>query len=352
MMKIGIISFSENGYNLSRRISEGLIQRGYETDVYSKSIYNKQASVYHVDEPVAKWTARMFPESDALIYVGACGIAVRSIAPYIKDKKHDPAVLVVDDQGQFVISLLSGHIGGANELTREVAEISGGQPVITTATDIHNTFAVDVFAKKNGCYISEMKYAKEISAALLAGETVGFYSDFPWIGELPQGLKLYDQEDEDKPELGIVVSASFRDHPFLRTLYLVPKVVTVGVGCRRGTSKETIENTVRKACNELLIPSIAMEKVASIDLKKDEEGILAYCQERNLSFVTFTAAELEAAEGKFTPSPFVKEQVGVDNVCERSAMLACLRGRMIHRKLAENGVTVALAMKKWSVNFE
>lgn len=351
-MKIGIISFSEKGYDLSVRISEGLMQNGHEIEIYTKSAYNKNASVYQVDETVGKWTARMFPEADALIYVGACGIAVRSIAPYVKDKKRDPAVLVVDDRGQFVISLLSGHIGGANELTMEVAAISGGKPVITTATDIHNTFAVDVFAKKNGCYISEMKYAKEISAALLAGETVGFYSDFPWIGELPQGLKLYDREDGDKPELGIVVSASFREHPFLRTLYLVPRVVTVGIGCRRGTPKESIENTVRKACNELLIPSIAMEKVASIDVKKDEKGILDYCRERKLSFVTFTAAELEAADGQFTPSPFVKEQVGVDNVCERSAMLACLSGRMIHRKLAENGVTVALAMKKWSVNFE
>ena len=125
-----------------------------------------------------------FEDCDAIVFIGACGIAVRSIAPFVKSKKIDPAVVVVDEQGQFAISLLSGHIGGANELTEEIAEILRAQSVITTATDLNDKFAVDVFAKKNGCFISDMELAKEISAALLAGKEVGFASDFPWIGEI------------------------------------------------------------------------------------------------------------------------------------------------------------------------
>lgn len=113
-----------------------------------------------------------------MIFIGACGIAVRSIAPFVASKKTDPAVLVVDECSRFVISLLSGHLGGANELAGTAAKILDAMPVVTTATDLHQCFAVDVFAKKNDCGILNMKGAKEVSAALLAGEKAGFFSDF------------------------------------------------------------------------------------------------------------------------------------------------------------------------------
>lgn len=351
-MKTALISFSRTGYNLGEKIAEGLRKLGYEAEQYTKSEYTEKTSAYHVDEPVKEWTARMFGCVDALIYIGACGIAVRSIAPYVKDKKTDPAVIVADEEGNYVISLLSGHIGGANQLTKSVAGITGGQPVITTATDIHEKFAVDMFAKKNNCYISDMKYAKEISAAILEGKTVGFYSEFPWLGELPEGLKLYDENDGMKPELGIAVTTAFAVHPYVHTLYLVPKVLSLGIGCRRGTSKEAIEETVRKVCNEMLIPFVAMEQIATIDIKRDEPGLTQYCAQRNIPMVTFSAEELKRAEGKFEPSKFVEATVGVDNVCERSAVLASGNGRLVHRKYADQGVTAAISMKKWSVNFE
>ena len=288
------------------------------------------------------------------IFIGACGIAVRSIAPFVKSKKVDPAIVVVDEQGKFAISLLSGHIGGANELAQEVAEIVHGQPVVTTATDLNNKFAVDVFAKKNGCFISDMNLAKEVSAALLAGKEVGFASDFPWLGEIPEELKLLE-EGQEKPELGIYVTNGYLEHPFVHTLYLIPRVITTGVGCKKETPKEIVEKVIRRACDEQLIPSVAMEQVASIDLKKDEEGILEYCEERNLPFVTYSKEELEEVEGTYAASSFVKEVTGVDNVCERAALLGSSKegkGRLILRKFAQDGVTVALAMKKWSVNFE
>ena len=371
-MKVAIISFSRSGYRLSEMIYWVLKERDYEVTSYTKSKYTKKVldesqlddesrdfrntKMFSkpVDESIKEWTKRRFEDSDAIVFIGACGIAVRSIAPFVKSKKIDPAVVVVDEQGKFAISLLSGHIGGANELAEEVAEIIHGQPVVTTATDLNGKFAVDVFAKKNNCFISDMELAKEISAALLAGKEVGFASDFPWIGDIPEELKLYE-EGKENPELGICVSSGYLQHPFVHTLYLIPRVITTGVGCRKGTPKEVVEQIIRRACDEVLVPSIAMEQVASIDLKAQEEGILEYCRERNLPFITYTAEELKEAEGVFTPSDFVEEVTGVDNVCERAALLGSSgegNGRLIQRKYAKDGVTVALAMKKWSVNFE
>ena len=370
-MKIAIISFSQSGYRLSEMMYWVLKERAYEVNSYTKSKYTKKVMdesqldedsrdfrnvkdfAKPVDESIKEWTGRRFADSDAIVFVGACGIAVRSIAPFVKSKKSDTAVVVVDEQGKFAISLLSGHIGGANELAEEISEIIHGQAVVTTATDLNEKFAVDVFAKKNGCYISDMELAKEVSASLLAGKEVGFASDFPWLGEIPDELKLSENEEE-RPELGIYVTSGYMEHPFVHTLYLIPRVVTTGVGCKKGIPKETVERVIRKACDELLVPSVAMEQVASIDLKKEEEGILEYCKERNLPFITYTAKELEETEGTFAHSEFVEGVTGVDNVCERAALLGSSRegkGRLIRRKYAEDGVTAALAMKKWSVKF-
>ena len=374
-MKISIISFSRSGYRIGEMLSWFLGEGGHEVEAFTKSKYTKKildesqveaddkafSNVKEfakpIDSSLRDWTGRRFAQSDAIIFIGACGIAVRSIAPFVSSKKTDPAVVVIDEQGKFAISLLSGHIGGANELTEEISNLLHATPVITTATDINNKFAVDVFAKTNGCYISDMTMAKEISAALVNGNSVGFASDFPWVGEIPKELQLLDEEDEtkEKPEMGIYVTNSYLKHPFVHTLYLVPKIITLGVGCKKDTQADTVEKVVRKACDELLIPSVSMELVASIDLKKEEQGILEYCKERNLPFETYSAEQLKEVEGSFAESKFVEETTGVDNVCERSAILGSSKhgekSNLILRKYAEDGVTAALARRKWSVQF-
>lgn len=374
-MKISIISFSRSGYRIGEMLSWFLGEGGHEVEAFTKSKYTKKILdesqveaddkafrnvkefAKPIDSSLRDWTVRRFAQSDAIIFIGACGIAVRSIAPFVSSKKTDPAVVVIDEQGKFAISLLSGHIGGANELTEEISNLLHATPVITTATDINNKFAVDVFAKTNGCYISDMTMAKEISAALVNGNSVGFASDFPWVGEIPKELQLLDEEDEtkEKPEMGIYVTNSYLKHPFVHTLYLVPKIITLGVGCKKDTPADTVEKVVRKACDELLIPSVSMELVASIDLKKEEQGILEYCKERNLPFETYSAKQLKEVEGSFAESKFVEETTGVDNVCERSAILGSSKhgekSNLILRKYAEDGVTAALARRKWSVQF-
>lgn len=398
-MKISMISFSWTGCRLADGIRRELEACSYEVKCYRKSKYaekrqekfvrrkeaenlpeesigreaagnppekfgcqkgvqileNVKIFPEPVTESVKEWTGKRFSDSDAIIFVGACGIAVRSIAPFLKSKKTDPAVVVVDEMGTYVISLLSGHLGGANELTEKIAKITQGEAVITTATDLNQKFAVDVFAKKNECQISDMKLAKDISAALLADEEVGFETDFLYNGEIPRELS-YSNVWNGEPEIGIFVTIHDRERIYKHTLYLIPRIVTVGVGCKKGTSKETVEKVIRRACEEISVFPAAVAQVASIDLKKEEEGILEYCKERNLPFLTYTAEELKKAEGTFTASGFVEEVTGVDNVCERAAVLGSSTdgkaGRLIGEKYAQDGVTAALAVKEWRVKFE
>lgn len=181
-MKIALICFSLTGQETGEKLCRSLETIGMTVVLDKKSKYLPDS----IKVSTSAWAGKKFADSDALIFIGATGIAVRSIAPYVASKKSDPAVLVIDECGHFVISLLSGHLGGANELALKVAEILHAVPVVTTATDLHHRFAVDVFAKKNNCSIFNMKAAKEVSAALLAGRRVGFYSEFPVEGELPE----------------------------------------------------------------------------------------------------------------------------------------------------------------------
>ena len=347
-MRISIICFSLTGYMTAEDLQKDLQGKGYTVELYKKSKYLEDS----IAESTGIWTGSHFETDDAIIFVGACGIAVRSIAPYVVSKKSDPAVLVIDECGKFVISLLSGHLGGANELTLEVAELLGAVPVVTTATDLHQRFAVDVFAKKNYCEIRNMKAAKEASAALLAGESVGFYSEFPWSGELPEGLINCSPDTEDRPEIGIAVTIHPSCKPFISTVQIIPRVVTLGMGCRKNKEAEVIEEEASVCLADADIYRQAVEKLVSISIKKEEPGLQKLAKEWGIPFITFEEEELNHAEGEFTSSEFVKTITGVNNVCERSAVLGAEQGSLIKNKTGRNGVTTALALRNWEVHFE
>lgn len=373
-MRLSIICFSLTGLHTSERLKRGLEERGCSVILAKKSKYLEGS----IKESVGKWADSRFSLDDGIIFVGACGIAVRSIAPCVADKKSDPAVLVIDECGRFVISLLSGHLGGANELALQAAGILNAQPVVTTATDLHHRFAVDVFAKKNGCDILHMKAAKEVSAALLAGRTVGFYSEFPWKGNLPEGLVLCDREgvpDEDSAphnvcgkirqggledcleekkrlRTGIAVTVHSSCMPFPSTVQVIPRIVSLGMGCRKGKEAAAVEKAAEECLERASVYQNALECLASIDLKKQEEGFLALAGKWKIPFVTYSEKELLDAKGDFIPSAFVEKVTGVDNVCERSAVLGAGQGILMERKYGAGGVTAALAIRKWEVQFE
>ncbi len=348
-MTAAVGSFTEHGAQLAVQLAAGLGAHGIHCEAWLKKSGAKPPEGVHAMEvPLKEWTREQFREKDALFFIGAAGIAVRSIAPFVKNKKTDPAVVVIDEQAKHAVSLLSGHIGGANALAALAADILGAEPVITTATDLNGKFAVDAFAARRGLYMDSMEYAKAIAAKLVEGKAVGLWSDFPILGRVPEELDMTKEQ-----ELGFAVSV--RDvRPFPRTLHLIPKAVALGIGCRRGASAEKVEEAALAALKEAGIFKESVKLLASIDLKKDEEGILALSCRWQIPYLTYTAKELMGAraEGGFIESEFVKRVAGVGNVCERAAVLGAGSRRLLMRKQAGGGVTVAAALSDYTVCME
>lgn len=340
-MKLAVFAFSRRGLETAERVRAVLAGPEDDCPIYAPERLAGKG-IIPIKPPLAAFVGPVFRQGDALIFVGACGIAVRGIAPHVRDKAADPAVLSVDELARFVIPLLSGHIGGANALAARLAEALGATAATTTATDVNGRFSVDAWAAERGLYIDGMKAAKAVSAAILEGP-VSLCSDFPVDGELPPGVTA----GESGP-VGICISCRKR-RPFDTTLLLVPKAVRLGIGCRRGTSAADIRSLVDEALEAHQIHPAAVKAVGSIDLKQDEPGLLAYCRERGWPIEFYTASQLEAVEGKFTPSDFVRRTTGVDNVCERAAALG--GGELMIRKTAGHGVTVAAAIEQYEVRF-
>lgn len=284
----------------------------------------------------------VFPKVDAMIFVGSCGIAVRTIAPYVKDKRTDPAVICIDELGTFVIPLLSGHIGGANALARRLAAGMNATAVITTATDIHGKFSVDAWAAEQGYKISSMHLAKAVSAAVLEGD-LPLCSDFPIAGCLPAGVYA-----GNTGKLGIYVTDRV-EAPFDNTLRILPPVLHLGIGCRKNTTCGVIRDAVELVLRENRLDARSVKSAASIDLKAEEPGLLDYCREMDFPIHFYSAEVLQSVSGDFTPSTFVREITGVDNVCERAAMMGA--DKLIVRKTAYCGVTVAVATENLEVRF-
>ena len=354
-MSVACISFSERGYDLAKSIASFLggeaFRSGQPLDVHA-------------------WTKEYFGRMDALIYVGAAGIAVRAIAPYVEDKTSDPAVVVIDERALHVIPLLSGHLGGANDLARRISAETGSDCVITTATDVNGVFAVDEWSKQQNCALLEKEKIMHISGTLLAGGSVSVYSSWPIEGQAPEGINVipcetfpyvYDEKSaaampeevleaqEELPDINtndIDVSLDIEvvgRHP----LHLVPRICVLGVGCRRGTSAEAIEERLLDVLEMTCVHPAAICAVATIDLKKDELGLVRFCEEHGWPLLVYSSEQLQEAEGDFTPSAFVTAITGVDNVCERSAVLAS-GGELIQSKIAAGGITMAMAVKPYA----
>lgn len=286
------------------------------------------------DIRLSDWTADAFQSAEKIIFVGAVGIAVRAIAPHIVHKTTDPAVVVVDECGHFAVPVLSGHLGGANDLAREIAALCGAVPVLTTATDANGIFSPDSWARVQNCAVADPKGIRVVSSRLLAGETVRFYSDYAVAGTVPRGLAVTD----DSAACDVAVSVRNRPAP----LQLVPRIAVLGVGCKKDTPAEKIEAAFAALLEKENLSEKAFCRVASITLKKDEPGLLAFCRAHGLPFETYSAETLAALPGAFTPSAFVAGVTGVDNVCERSA--AADDGTLIVKKTAADGVTLAVAV--------
>ena len=234
-----------------------------------------------------------------IVFVGAAGIAVRAVAPFVQSKASDPALVCLDEGGRFVIPLLSGHLGGANDAAQTIAAFLGAIPVVTTATDVRGVWAIDTWAKAHGWHIPDLVTAKKITAALLAGK----------------------------------------------------KIFSAGIGCKKGSDSRRLSEFVRSVFAENGLDISLVKEIASIDLKKDEKALSDFAAELGLPFVTFTPEELNAADAGhsgFTSSDFVLEKTGTDSVCERAAVSAAHTSAdwLLLRKTSRDGMTVAVSVSE------
>ena len=377
MSHIAIAGFTANGCVLAQKIANEL----EDARAWAPRRIAEEAGLPGFDS-VGAWTGDAFAQGcDGIVFVGACGIAVRAVAPYVASKMHDPAVVCVDEAGKWAISLLSGHVGGANDLARRIARIVGATPVVTTATDVRGAFAIDEWAARCGLIIANPQLIKHVSGALLEGGHVGVRvgRQVSLTGELPAGFvreecagdtdsasDTNDAGDIRKPcpagaapdsaDAACALHAHVRIGPELPcendpdTLHLITRNTVVGVGCRRGCEPAILKDSVEAALASLGLAPEAVSTLATIDLKAAEPAVVELAAKHGWRLRTFSAQALAAQGGDFASSEFVRTHVGVANVCERA--LACCGAVRVLNKQAHQGTTVAVGLVPEVLSFD
>lgn len=337
-MKIAIISVTEKGKDLSLEIKHVL---DLDSTIIKTDIYHK-----NVKENMKK----LFKEYDAIIGIMASGILIRSICNIISSKTKDPAVLNLDENGKFVISLLSGHIGGANDLTLKISKLLDAIPVITTATDVNNKLGIDVLAKNLYFKVINPDQIVFINKAILNHENItltmnnNYNHDFlkDYIKDNTLEIDLSYKYDENIPKEEIKVSYNGHD------LFLKERKIVLGIGCKRGKSKEELLPGIKKALLELNIPISRLNYFSSAEIKNDEEGLLNLSDDLNIPIKFVSLNKLRQFKSKdISSSEFVKSKFGVGGVCEPSALIEAGEGsKLIYKKTPFNGVTIAIAISR------
>ena len=356
-MGLRIISFTEQGLQLAQKIAETCAcdMGSEDIAVAAKCSYIQSTEslfpVEFVEERIGEWTKKQMQAHHILLFIGACGIAVRAVAPCITDKRKDSPVLVADEKGKYIIPILSGHMGGANETACRIAEKIGAIPVITTATDINQKFAVDLFAKRNGLHVVNKDGIAKISAKVLAGREITISVEARHLlnpSECPSGIRFIPYPPIQTADVLITADKTETD----ALLLLRPKEYIIGMGCKKGKEADAIEELIHRTIKMAGIDEEQIVALASIEQKKNEEGFLSFSRKKRIPFYTFSSTQLQEVKGEFHVSDFVKEQVCVDNVCERAALAACgMDGKIILGKHAENGMTIAISKREWKVSF-
>ncbi|MGA8571136.1 MAG: cobalt-precorrin 5A hydrolase [Desulfobaccales bacterium] len=287
-----------------------------------------------------------FARGENLVCVMAVGIVVRSIAPFLKSKAADPAVVVVDEAGQFAISLLSGHLGGANDLARQVAKALGGMPVITTATDVQGLPALDLLAVEHGLAIENLPEVRVISMALLEGRPVRVVDPQGYLAEMvaanPERFTSESDLDRALNNLVPAVYVGFRERPWPEGwLRLRPRNLVVGMGCHKGTPEKELIDFIEYTFQQEGLSLLSLKALATIEAKKEEPGLRMAARSLGVEFLWFTAQELEAMPAPH-PSPQVARHMGVVSVSEAAALKAGGLELIVPKRKAANA-TLAVA---------
>lgn len=333
-MKIAIISVSEKGKKLSEKL---------------RSLLNNDSTVILADtyyKNVKKTMPFLFDKYDAVIAIMASGILIRSIAPLINSKVSDPAILNIDEKGEHVISMLSGHLGGANHLTAKIADLINAKPVITTATDVNNKLGIDIIASDLYLNIENPKSIVVINKAILEGKEI--------IIEINNNyLKKYLENNTLEIDLLIKNNDNLKPSEMIvkyenTTLKLTERTLVAGIGCRRNKSSNEIENALKKVLNDLNIPLTRLNIISSAEIKKDEKGLIKLADKLNIPIYFIEMDKLKLFKSDIVQSSqFVKSKFGIIGVCEPSAMISAgFDSELIYKKTAFDGVTVSIAVSK------
>lgn len=337
-MRIAIISVSDKGQELALDLKEKL---DMDSTVIKCDLYHKNVKRHF---PV------LFHDYDAVIAIMASGILIRSVAPLVESKSTDPAVINIDDNGQFVISTLSGHLGGANELANKVAGLIDATPVITTSTDVNKKLGIDVLARDLHLSIDDAKEILYFNKAILEGREISltvnpeknFNYLFEYLNEntLEINVSIYYSSGVDTDEIHVALDG--------HEMTLKERKVVVGIGCRRGKECEFIYNGLMKSLEDLKILPSRVNLLASAEIKKDEKGILELSERLDIPVEFVEMDRLRLFESRdVSKSEFVYSKFGIYGVCEPSALImAGFESRLIYKKTSYDGVTIAVAVSK------
>ncbi|HWP95271.1 MAG TPA: cobalt-precorrin 5A hydrolase [Syntrophomonadaceae bacterium] len=361
--RLAILSLTEEGSRLGQRLS----RRIEDAQLYIPS--RLQANIEENDQVhyFQHWEeafGQAFDRHSRLVCIMAAGIVVRSLAARMVSKFVDPAVVVMDEKGRHAISLLSGHMGGANQLAREVAAILGGDAVITTATDVQGQPAVDLMAQDMEAGLEPLKNLKGMNRLLAEKEMVYLYSPWPLIAPLRKGFTW--QEWPSQPEIGSDEKYLHIDHPagrFLepavvvtyhtgrlaespRVIQIRPRNLSVGIGCRRGVAWADMEAAFAEVLGRFHIDPAGVRSLATIDMKAREPALERLAEQLEVPILAFTREEIQSLDGSYPSSAWVQENIGVGGVCEPAARLATSQGITLVPKQKSRAVTISVAMEK------
>lgn len=348
-MKYAIVSVSETGARLGARVAESL---GGEATLFEREGASSGERATYFNSTFAL-TRDIFSRFDRILYIMAIGIAVRAIAPLLVSKASDPAVLVMDECGLHCVSLLSGHLGGANEWTREVAASCGADPVITTATDVHGRLAPDDVARKLMMRIEPLAALKAVNSAIAEGKRFAWFVDpaadgagsiAKRLSDLGASVSLWNELDTASFEACAIITeetiSANCPHVYLR-----PRNLFVGIGCKRGIDTDHIEEAFKKGLALIGAPAYQVKSLASVTLKADEKGLLSFAKGKELPIHFYTPRELRIIEDMYhmEKSGFVEKTIGVGNVCQTASLKEAGKGKTLLPKTKFPKVTIAIA---------
>ncbi len=340
-MNRAIITLTKGGMELGLK----LLNEYRDSVLYINDRFDvKGERIRQISGGIGKLIPSIFSEYKCLIFIMATGIVVRSIAPHLENKAKDPAVIVMDEGGRNVISLLSGHLGRANEITLDIAKILNSNPVITTASDVNNSLAVDTLAIKLNCIIENLKDATKITAHIVNGERVGILSRNHLKMKLPHNVVVINNNSDIEGLKGIIqiTNENGAITNKVDTVLLRPRNIIIGIGCKKGKTEEEIIRAVRISLDRVNKSELSIKHIATIDVKKDEKGILDTADYFKVPIIIVPSEDIKSIEDRFKTSDFVKKSIGVGAVAEPVALISSSNGNLILEKSKYDGITIAI----------